>query len=121
MSGSGLTRALAAFVAGLRPEHVPPAARQEARRAMADCLGGAVAGARDEVARIAAATQAHPGGACTLWGTGLRADVHDAALVNGCAAHAHALDDTHESMRGHPSAPLVPAILAVGELVDAGG
>ncbi|WP_180987909.1 MmgE/PrpD family protein [Alicycliphilus denitrificans] len=121
MSGSGLTRALAAFVAGLRTEHVPPAARQEACRAMADCLGGAVAGARDEVARIAAATQARPGGACILWGTGLRADVHDAALVNGCAAHAHALDDTHESMRGHPSAPLVPAILAVGELVDAGG
>ncbi|MFT4193191.1 MmgE/PrpD family protein, partial [Ottowia sp.] len=87
----------------------------------ADCLGGALAGAQDEVACIAAAAQAREGGACTLWGTALRADVADAALVNGCAAHAHALDDTNESMRGHPSAPLVPAILAVGELVDAGG
>ena len=117
----GLTQALAAFTAGLRHDGVPPAARQEARRAIADCLGGALAGADDDVTRIAAAAQAHADGTCTLWGSTLRADVGDAALVNGCAAHAHALDDTHESLRGHPSAPVVPAILAVGELVDASG
>src|SRR5690606_14804432 len=45
----------------------------------------------------------------------------DAALINGCAAHAHALDDTHESMRGHPSVPIVPAILALGEEINADG
>lgn len=117
----GLTQALAAFTAGLRHGDVPPAARHEARRAIADCLGGALAGADDAVTRIAAATQAHADGACTLWGRSERADVGDAALINGCAAHAHALDDTHESMRGHPSAPVVPAILALGELLDAGG
>jgi len=121
MSAEGLTQALAAFVAGLRHGGVPPAARQAARRAIVDCLGGALAGADDAVTRIAAAAQAHADGTCTLWGSAQRAGVGDAALINGCAAHAHALDDTHESMRGHPSAPVVPAILAVGELVDASG
>ena len=121
MSATGLTQALAAFTAGLRHGDVPPAARQEARRAIADCLGGSLAGASDAVTRIAAAAQAHTDGTCTLWGSAQRADVGDAALINGCAAHAHALDDTHESLRGHPSAPVVPAILALGELVDASG
>ncbi|MET4577912.1 MmgE/PrpD family protein [Ottowia thiooxydans] len=121
MNSPGLTGALATFVANLRPENIPLAAQSEVRRAMADCLGGALAGAHEEVTRIAASVQARPGGACTLWGRPERSDVSEAALTNGCAAHAHSLDDTHESMRGHPSAPVVPAILALGELVDASG
>ena len=121
MNHPGLTKALATFVADLRPEHIPLAAKAEVHRAMADCLGGALAGANEEVTRIAASVQARPAGACTLWGRPERSDVSEAALTNGCAAHAHSLDDTNESMRGHPSAPVVPAILALGELVDASG
>ncbi|MFT4268224.1 MAG: MmgE/PrpD family protein, partial [Xenophilus sp.] len=71
-----------------------------------------------------AATLAGEGGGpatAALWGRRHGAAVRDAALVNGCAAHAHALDDTNESMRGHPSAPVVPAVLAVGEAIGADG
>ncbi|MGB3069997.1 MAG: MmgE/PrpD family protein [Ottowia sp.] len=121
MNPPGLTQALATFVAGLHPDDIPPAAREQARRAMADCLGSALAGVDEDVARIATAVHSRPDGICTLWGSTRHADVGEAALINGCAAHAHSLDDTHESMRGHPSAPLVPAVLALGEMVNASG
>lgn len=120
-AAEGLTQALARFVAGLRGQDVPAAARQEARRAIADCIGGGLAGATDAVTHIAAQTLGGAGGDCTLWGRADRASAGDAALINGCAAHAHALDDTHESMRGHPSAPIVPALLALGEKLGSDG
>ncbi|MDF3848399.1 MmgE/PrpD family protein [Achromobacter denitrificans] len=118
---AGLTQAFAAFVANLRGPEVPAAVRAEARRAIADCLGGGLAGAVDEVTGVAAGTLGQARGDCTLWARAQRASAGDAALINGCAAHAHALDDTHESMRGHPSAPIVPAILALGEKLDSDG
>lgn len=114
-----LTRAFAQFTAAAHRELLPEAVRTEAVRAIADCVGGALAGVDEPVTRIA--TMATNGGPCTLWGRPGRATVCDATLVNGCAAHAHAIDDTNESMRGHPSAPIVPAILALGEALDSGG
>lgn len=117
----GLTQALACFVADLPKRDVPDIVQQEARRAMRDCLGAGLAGARENVANIAAQVHARTEGECSLWGSKDRASVGEAALINGCAAHTHALDDTHESMRGHPSVPIVPAILALGEAIDADG
>ena len=38
-----------------------------------------------------------------------------AALINGATSHALDFDDTHTMMRGHPSAPVVPAALALAE------
>jgi 2-methylcitrate dehydratase PrpD len=44
-----------------------------------------------------------------------------AALVNGAAGHALDFDDTHMTMGGHPSVPLIPAILALSESIGADG
>jgi 2-methylcitrate dehydratase PrpD len=44
-----------------------------------------------------------------------------AALLNGTMAHALDFDDTHLPSILHPSAAVVPAALAVAELVDADG
>ena len=38
-----------------------------------------------------------------------------AALINGAAAHALDFDDTHMAMNGHPSVPVIPAVLALAE------
>jgi 2-methylcitrate dehydratase PrpD len=46
----------------------------------------------------------------------LRAD--DAALLNGTMVSLQLFDDNCEFMRGHPSAPLWPAVLAVAEAND---
>lgn len=119
IDAEGLTRRLAAIAAGASPQWLSPEVREAAGAAIADCIGGALAGSADPVAGIVAA-QAAPGPA-TLWGTGRAASARDAALANGCAAHAHAIDDTHESMRGHPSAPVLPAVLALAEERGASG
>src|SRR6185437_6190249 len=45
----------------------------------------------------------------------------DAALVNGTAAHALDFDDVSNSLGGHPSAPILPALFALGEVLDCTG
>src|SRR3569833_1339930 len=44
-----------------------------------------------------------------------------AALLNGALGHSLDFDDTHADASLHPSAPVVPAALAVGEMVGASG
>ena len=46
---------------------------------------------------------------------------HDAALVNGTAAHALDFDDVIWSLAGHPSVVLNSALFALGEATDASG
>ena len=54
-------------------------------------------------------------------GTPLRTGAVWAALANGTAAHALDFDDTNFSMMGHPTAPVLSAALAAGELALADG
>jgi len=54
-------------------------------------------------------------------GRALRLPAADAALANGTAAHALDFDDVSLPMRGHPSAPLLPAVLALGEASGSSG
>jgi 2-methylcitrate dehydratase PrpD len=50
-----------------------------------------------------------------IWGTAERVSRTQAALANGTAAHALDFDDVSAAMEGHPSAPLLPALLAAAE------
>ena len=45
----------------------------------------------------------------------------DAALVNGVLAHSDETDDSHGPSQSHPGASIVPAALALGEELGAGG
>jgi 2-methylcitrate dehydratase PrpD len=59
---------------------------------------------------------AHGGeGPANLVGTGRKAPVATAAMVNGTAAHGYELDDTHEPAHSHPGAVVIPAALAVAQ------
>jgi 2-methylcitrate dehydratase PrpD len=60
-------------------------------------------------------------GCATVWGHDFKTSAHDAALVNGTAAHALDYDDVTWGLIGHPSVSLVPAAFALGELVGAPG
>ena len=119
----GPTEALAAFAVETEAGALPPAVIHAARRAVLDCLGVALAGAVEPVGRIIAAQARSHGGApeSVIWGTPDRASAQSAALANGTAAHALDYDDTNHSMPGHPTAPVLPAVLAVGERVGASG
>src|SRR2546427_6168425 len=117
------TTAIADFVAKSRWEDCPASAVEAARRAILDCLGGMLAGSVEPSARILHAVALAEGGAplCTVVGTGRRTGAVWAALCNGTAAHALDFDDTNFILLGHPSAPVLAAALAAGELALADG
>jgi 2-methylcitrate dehydratase PrpD len=117
------TSTIAAFVSGSRWEQCPTPAVEGARRAILDCLGVMLAGAAEPAARIVQRVARAEGGGplCTVVGAGLRSGAVWAALCNGTAAHALDFDDTNFAMLGHPSAPVLSAALAAGELATATG
>jgi 2-methylcitrate dehydratase PrpD len=117
------TARIAAFVAESRWDDCPLPAVDAARRAILDCLGVMLAGSAEPAARIVRRVAEAEGGGplATLVGTGLRSGALWAALFNGTAAHALDFDDTNFAMLGHPSAPVLAAALAAGELATATG
>ncbi len=119
MPNPPLTRDLGAFVANLRFEDVPPAAVQSVMTAFADTISVAVAGANEDAPRLLEKMLAPTGNEATLFSGG-RASALDAAWINGTAAHALDYDDVAQQ-GGHPSAPLVSAILAEAEALGASG
>ncbi|ATE66536.1 MmgE/PrpD family protein [Rhizorhabdus dicambivorans] len=110
---TGLTKSAAHFVANLQYEDLPTGATDAAVRGIADCASVILLGLDEPVTSLVAGNA--PRGAdeaWALWGK-LRTSADYAALVNATAAHALDYDDTAGD--SHPSAVLLPAILALGE------
>lgn len=116
-----VTRELATWIAGFRNEDVTPSAGTWATHALLDWIGVTVAGAREPLSEILTAQYGEDDGPCTVIATGKRARAHDAALLNGSAGHALDYDDVNSTMLGHPSAPVAPVVLALGEELGASG
>lgn len=75
---------------------------------------------------VASAMRRHAGPGCaearsTEWTSGARYSMEAAALLNGAICHALDYDDGSQVMRGHPSAVMLPAILALAESIRATG
>ena len=60
-------------------------------------------------------------GQCTVLGTKLRASQLEATLLNAHAAHAIDFDNTAPNLAGHTSGPILPALIAAGEVTGASG
>lgn len=102
------------FAATLSPCDIPPAVDSEARRCLLDTIGVALAGTRHPTfAAARAAALAHLGGSGARVLDGTDAAPAAAALLNGTAAHVWDFDDTSYSGILHPSAVVLPAVLAV--------
>jgi 2-methylcitrate dehydratase PrpD len=116
-----ITRQTANFVASLKPSDLSERCREAARTGIIDCVGVMIAGSAEQPVRIVAAMVAastqNDGAPEVPSGRNLAAS--DAALVNGVAAHVLDYDDV--AIAGHPSAVLVPAILAEGWSLDCSG
>ena len=119
MTSSALT-ACSRFVVSAE---VPARALEKARSAFLDTVGVTLAGAVEPAARIVQDVVAEEGGAptCRILGTSQKTGPAQAALANGTAAHALDYDDMCFVSLAHPSAPLVAACLACGELAQASG
>ena len=117
-----VTAILAKFTTDLHYEKIPRKAVETAKIALRDCLGVALAGSREEDARIAAeiARQERAREETSVIGQGFRTSALNAALANGTAAHA--LDFDHSfTIMGQPTAPVAPATFALGEALGASG
>src|SRR6201993_5378423 len=111
---------LAERIAGVRYDALPEAALHWARVAILDTVGCTLAGASEPCARIVARVTA-ASGPCLVFGTTQRVAPLDAALINGTAAHAHDFDDCSNTLGGHPSAPILPALFALADELGASG
>jgi len=115
------TKQLATFVVETRD--IPQQAVAAARAALIDTLGVGIAGTLEDVGEIAHGWARDCGGSAqaTVWGASASTTAAEAAFVNGTCAHALDFDDSLPTLRGHPSAPMVAAALATGELSGASG
>lgn len=111
------------FVCGLRYEDLPVEVVKAAKLPFIDCLGVTVAGLEDEGSRIAAdwVESLNAREEATVFFGFKRSAAPLAALANGTAAHALDYDDVSFRMMGHPSVALVPAVVALGEVLSSTG
>ncbi len=109
--------AVAAYVAAGRFASLPENAVRVAKLAIRDCVGVILAGLAEESGRVVAGyvEDEDAAGDATVLGRGWRTSPANAALVNGATAHALDFDDSHHPSMTHPTAVLLPALLAVGE------
>ena len=124
MSGerNDVTRTLVRYLVGSRAQDIPAEVRHEASRALLNALGCAIGAARHETVESAFAAIRPFAGAqqATLWGRHERVDCLHAALLNGVSTHVLDFDDTH-ARAVHPTAPVLPALLAFAEWRAASG
>lgn len=123
---NGLTAKVSSFVCATSLAAVPPEAVLKAKHSILDGLGLAVAGARTEGVHIAAdeiASYVTRSGESTVLGSGTRLPARFAAFLNGMAIHADDFDDTQLAvlpdrvygLLTHPTAPVLPVVLALAE------
>lgn len=116
-----LTADTARFLSSIKFELLPEATLPLVRNAFTDTVAVMMVGIDQPVVDIVRRTLVEPAGAqesraCL---SSHRVKAADAALLGGASAHSLDFDD--QSLSGHPSAVLVPTILAEGEALNANG
>ncbi len=116
-----IAKELARRIKAFRYDDLPEDAVTWAKTAFLDTVGVTLAGAGEDCVRIIENLQGLSAGPSLVFGRATRTGVLDAALINGTASHALDYDDLAPSIGGHPSVPLVPAIIALGEMTGTDG
>src|SRR6266436_3287627 len=120
------TATLAGYVADLNYEDIPPEVLERAKVLTLDFLGSAIRARRDaestpSLLKMLESLALDGKGESTVFGDSKTWTPAVAALLNGALGHSLDFDDTHADSSLHPSAPVVPAAFAVGELTCASG
>jgi 2-methylcitrate dehydratase PrpD len=102
----------------------PPAAvRERVRHALIDWVAVSLAGAGEDVTRIARQVELAEGGpaVASLAGAGQCTTPAGAAFVNAISGHSQDFDSSNLWSLGHTITPVVAAALAMGEELDSSG
>lgn len=102
-------------------DSLPAETLQWARVGILDTIGVTIAGAADPSARIVVRSLGSTTGPAYVFGGAERVGMLDAALINGTASHALDFDDCNNTLGGHPSAPILPALFALADETGASG
>lgn len=114
---------LAKRINSLTYDELPPAAIHWAKIGILDILGVTLAGAGEDTTTIPRdiLLRGAGNGPSLIFGGNTRVGALDAALVNGTASHALDFDDCNNTIGGHPSAPILPALIALADDIGATG
>ena len=121
---SQLTAELAAFLAGVSYETLPPAVVRRTEELFLDWLSSALAGRSARPIRILerfARAMGPASGSAELLTSRTSSSPFFAALVNGAASHVVEQDDLHASSVLHPGTVVFPAVLGAAQDVGASG
>jgi len=112
-----VTERIAEYAVNMSYRSFPKEVIHQGKRCFLDLIGTTLGGAKQPLGRILVKTAREFGGKpqATIIGYGLKTSILNAALINGATAHALDFDDTHIASIIHPSAPVIPAVLAVAE------
>lgn len=115
--GEDASRRIAAHIAGLRHEALPPATIHAFKRALLDFVTCAVSGSAMPVSRalLSYYQENDATRSATVIGGGARLSAPNAALVNGANVHGLDFDDGHTQGSAHPAGVVFPAVLAAAE------
>ena len=118
-----VTQTVSEFISKTSYDDIPRQAVELAKKHILDCIGVALAGSQSDAAKIvtgyAKASEAKP--ECGVIAAGFKTCRAEAALVNGTLSHILDYDDVVMSSLLHPSAPVLPAILAMAEKAKTSG
>jgi 2-methylcitrate dehydratase PrpD len=113
---------LAKRINSLTFNELPHEAIHWAKVGILDTVGVTLAGAREDCTRIVDGIAARGAtGPSLIFGSNRRTAPLEAALVNGTASHALDFDDMNNTLGGHPSVPILPALIALADEIGASG
>jgi 2-methylcitrate dehydratase PrpD len=117
-----ITRVLAGFASRLTYDELEQPLAEEFKKCLLDAIGCALHGASLPWARIVNRWVADQEGKAeaTLWRQHFQGPCANVALGLGVMIHSFDFDDYHNS-KIHPGAPVIPAVLTVGESLGASG
>lgn len=121
---STLGEMLAAYVVSSRTREHPVEVWAEVTTSVVDTVACILAGTSFPSIQLLSRSEMYRGSGqmeATVIGFGDRRALLDVALIQGASAHVADFDDVSWAMMGHPSAVLVPALLALGESTGASG
>src|SRR6187455_3669461 len=111
---------LAASIAALRADKLPPALQEKCVELLIDVVGLCVTARKEDYIKSALAG-CDDDGPCTAIGHARGFSAASASFINGTAAHGEDFDDTFEGGPVHAGAVIVPAVLAACERYNPDG